>query len=119
MRVEIRPVREHVRWFPAPRGPTRFRCSSTFQRCVGRCRTSTCLPGCGAATGLGPRIFIGVLVGIVGLTLIGFLGANLLGRSLISGGEMVLDRMPIVRNVYRALKQIFESIVTATESKRA
>jgi uncharacterized membrane protein len=62
---------------------------------------------------------IGVLVGIVGLTLIGFLGANLLGRSLISGGEMVLDRMPIVRNVYRALKQIFESVVTATESKRA
>jgi uncharacterized membrane protein len=62
---------------------------------------------------------MGVLFGILGLTIIGFLGANLLGRSLISGGEMVLDRMPIVRNVYRALKQIFESAVTATESKRA
>ncbi len=62
---------------------------------------------------------IGVLFGIMGLTLIGFLGANLLGRSLISGGEMVLDRMPIVRNVYRALKQIFESAVTATDKKRA
>lgn len=62
---------------------------------------------------------IGMLFGIIGLTFIGFLGANLLGRSLISGGEMVLDRMPIVRNVYRALKQIFESAVTATESKRA
>ena len=62
---------------------------------------------------------IGVLVGIVGLMMIGFLGANLLGRSLISGGEIVLDRMPIVRNVYRALKQIFESVVAATESKRA
>jgi len=62
---------------------------------------------------------IGVLFGVVGLTLIGFLGANLLGRSLISGGEMILDRMPIVRNVYRALKQIFESAVTATDSKRA
>ncbi|MBY0227477.1 MAG: DUF502 domain-containing protein [Hyphomicrobium sp.] len=62
---------------------------------------------------------IGVLFGIMGLTIIGFLGANLLGRSLISGGEMVLDRMPIVRNVYRALKQIFESAVTATDKKRA
>lgn len=62
---------------------------------------------------------IGVLFGILGLTFIGFLGANLLGRSLISGGEMVLDRMPIVRNVYRALKQIFESAVSATEAKRA
>jgi uncharacterized membrane protein len=57
---------------------------------------------------------IGVLFGVVGLILIGFLGANLLGRSLISFGEMVLDRMPIVRNVYRALKQIFESVVSAT-----
>ncbi len=62
---------------------------------------------------------IGVLFGVVGLIIIGFLGANLLGQSLLSFGEMVLDRMPIVRNVYRALKQIFESAVTATESKRA
>lgn len=62
---------------------------------------------------------IGVLFGVAGVTLIGFLGANLLGRSLISFGEMLLDRMPIVRNVYRALQQIFESAVTATGSTRA
>src|SRR5262245_8698807 len=48
---------------------------------------------------------IGLLFGIVFLTVIGALTANLLGRSLISFGEMALDRMPIVRNVYRALKQ--------------
>jgi uncharacterized membrane protein len=29
---------------------------------------------------------------------------------------MMLDRMPIVRNVYRALKQFFESMVSATAS---
>jgi uncharacterized membrane protein len=46
--------------------------------------------------------------------LIGALAANLLGRSFISFGEMMLDRMPIVRNVYRALKQIFESVVSVT-----
>ncbi|HRO50902.1 MAG TPA: DUF502 domain-containing protein [Hyphomicrobium sp.] len=57
---------------------------------------------------------IGLLFGIVFLTLTGALAANLLGRSLISFGEMALDRMPIVRNVYRALKQIFESVVSAT-----
>lgn len=57
---------------------------------------------------------IGLLFGIVGLTLIGALTANLLGRSLVSFGEMALDRMPIVRNVYRALKQIFESVVSVT-----
>jgi uncharacterized membrane protein len=55
---------------------------------------------------------IGLLFGILVLTLIGALTANLLGRSFISFGEMMLDRMPIVRNVYRALKQIFESVVS-------
>ena len=57
---------------------------------------------------------IGLLFGIVFLTLIGALTANLIGRSMISFGEMALDRMPIVRNVYRALKQFFESLVSAT-----
>ena len=45
---------------------------------------------------------VGLLFAIVGLTLIGALAANLLGRSLISAGELMLGRMPIVRNVYRA-----------------
>ncbi|WP_072390538.1 DUF502 domain-containing protein [Hyphomicrobium sp. CS1GBMeth3] len=59
---------------------------------------------------------IGLLFGIVFLTLTGALAANLLGRSLISFGEMALDRMPVVRNLYRALKQFFESLVAATRS---
>lgn len=59
---------------------------------------------------------IGLLFGIAFLTLTGALAANLLGRSLISFGEMALDRMPVVRNVYRALKQFFESLVAATHS---
>jgi len=57
---------------------------------------------------------LGLLIAFVGLTMIGALAANLIGRSLISAGELMLGRMPIVRNVYRALKQIFESVVTAT-----
>jgi uncharacterized membrane protein len=57
---------------------------------------------------------VGLLFAIVGLTLIGALAANLLGRSLISAGELMLGRMPIVRNVYQGLKQIFESVVTAS-----
>jgi len=57
---------------------------------------------------------VGLLFAIIGLTLIGALAANLLGRSLISAGELMLGRMPIVRNVYQGLKQIFESVVTAS-----
>jgi uncharacterized membrane protein len=56
---------------------------------------------------------MGLLLAIVGITLIGALAANLLGRTLFSYGDLFLGRMPIVRNVYRALKQIFESVVTA------
>jgi uncharacterized membrane protein len=57
---------------------------------------------------------LGLFMAFVALTLIGALAANLLGRTLISFGEMMVERMPIVRNVYRALKQIFESVVTVT-----
>ena len=61
---------------------------------------------------------LGLVFAIVGLTLIGALAANLLGRSLISAGELMLGRMPIVRNVYQGLKQIFESVVTASAPSR-
>jgi uncharacterized membrane protein len=62
---------------------------------------------------------IGIFFGVAGLTLIGALAANLFGRSLISYGEMLLDRMPIVRNIYRALKQIFESVVSASGPQKS
>lgn len=55
---------------------------------------------------------IGLLVAVVGLTLIGALAANLLGRTLVSSGELMMSRTPIVRNVYGAIKQIFESVIS-------
>ncbi|MEZ5900755.1 MAG: DUF502 domain-containing protein [Hyphomicrobium sp.] len=60
-----------------------------------------------------PMPGIGLLVAILGLTIIGALAANLLGRSLVSTGELMLGQMPIVRNVYSAIKQIFESVITS------
>ena len=55
---------------------------------------------------------LGLVIAIVGLTLIGALAANLLGRSLVSTGELMMSRTPIVRNVYGAIKQIFESVIS-------
>jgi uncharacterized membrane protein len=52
----------------------------------------------------------GLVVAFVGLTLLGFLTANLVGRSLLRLGEVVLNRMPLVRGVYKTFKQIFETI---------
>lgn len=57
---------------------------------------------------------VGLIFSLVVLTIIGALAANLLGRSLISAGEMMLGRMPIVRNVYQGLKQIFESVIATS-----
>jgi uncharacterized membrane protein len=53
---------------------------------------------------------VGLIVGIVGLMVVGALTANLFGRTIVSYGEMMLDRMPVVRGVYRLLKQIFQTI---------
>ena len=61
----------------------------------------------------------GLIIAVVLLTMIGALAANLIGRTMISAGEMLVGRMPIVRNVYRALKQIFESVVTASAPAQA
>jgi uncharacterized membrane protein len=56
----------------------------------------------------------GLIVGIFTLMLVGALAANLFGRTIVSYGEMMLDRMPVVRGVYRLLKQIFTTVFSKT-----
>jgi uncharacterized membrane protein len=53
---------------------------------------------------------VGLIVGIVLLMVVGALTANLFGRTIVSYGEMMLDRMPVVRGVYRLVKQIFTTV---------
>ncbi len=53
----------------------------------------------------------GLLIAVVTITLIGFLGKNLIGRSVVDFSERVLHRMPLVRTLYKSLKQIFESVL--------
>lgn len=52
----------------------------------------------------------GVLVMIVALTMLGAVATNLIGRSIISASDRILTRLPIVRNVYAAFKQLTEVI---------
>jgi uncharacterized membrane protein len=59
---------------------------------------------------------IGLVMTVVGLTLIGALTANFLGRYLIEVGERVVNRMPVVRSVYNALKQILETAVSSSST---
>jgi len=54
----------------------------------------------------------GLLVAMFIITMIGFLTANFVGRSIVRFGERLLTRMPLVRGVYKALKQIFETVLS-------
>jgi len=53
----------------------------------------------------------GLLTALFLITMIGFLTANLVGRSIIGFGESLLDRMPLVRSLYKGLKQIFQTVL--------
>ena len=53
---------------------------------------------------------LGLLVALVGVTLLGFLTANLVGRSLLDLSETVLGRMPVIRGLYKSMKQIFMTV---------
>lgn len=50
----------------------------------------------------------GVLVLVVALTFLGAIAANLVGRSLLATTDRILSQIPIVRNVYAAIKQLTE-----------
>jgi uncharacterized membrane protein len=56
----------------------------------------------------------GLIVALFGITLLGFLTANLVGRTLFEASENVLERMPVVRGLYRSMKQIFETVFSSS-----
>src|ERR1700743_2347387 len=58
----------------------------------------------------------GLVVAVIALTLLGFLTHNLIGRTLVDFGERLLGRMPVVRAVYRGLKQVFETLFSGQGS---
>lgn len=55
---------------------------------------------------------VGLIVALLAITLIGALTANLFGRTIVNLWERLLNRTPVVRNVYSALKQIFETVLS-------
>jgi len=53
---------------------------------------------------------LGLLVAVLFLTFIGFITANIFGRTIIRLGERIVNKMPIVRSIYSGLKQVFETL---------
>ena len=55
---------------------------------------------------------LGLVIMAVILTFIGFLTANIFGRTLLRTGERLVNRMPVVRTIYGALKQVLETVLS-------
>ena len=58
----------------------------------------------------------GLIIAFLALTALGFLTANLVGSSVVNFGESLLNRMPIVRPIYRTTKQIFQTLFSSSGS---
>ena len=56
---------------------------------------------------------VGLVAALIAMTIVGALAANLVGRTLINFGERTLDRMPVIRSVYKGVKQIFETALSS------
>ncbi len=54
---------------------------------------------------------LGLLVVVLVLLIVGMLTAGVVGRMLMAQGEKLLAQLPVIRSIYSALKQIFETVL--------
>ena len=54
---------------------------------------------------------VGILVAVVGITLVGVLASNLVTRSVLGWVEQALERLPFVRFLYTATKDLLNAFV--------
>lgn len=59
---------------------------------------------------------IGVVIFLIFTVIVGWVGKGLIGRSFIGIGERMVDRMPVVRSVYNAAKQIAETVFSQRDT---
>lgn len=57
----------------------------------------------------------GVLIAVIALILLGAITKNFVGRSFIRAGERLVDSVPVVRNLYRFFKNVFETALQQSE----
>ncbi|MEW6445492.1 MAG: DUF502 domain-containing protein [Pseudomonadota bacterium] len=56
---------------------------------------------------------LGLILALVMLLLTGLIAANILGRKLVDLWESMLDRIPLVRSVYSAVKQLLHTFLSS------
>ncbi len=58
---------------------------------------------------------LGLLISVIALTILGALTANFFGRTLLSLGERLVERVPLVSSIYGTVKQIVQTILSQQE----
>ncbi|WP_227268054.1 DUF502 domain-containing protein [Roseobacter weihaiensis] len=58
---------------------------------------------------------IGVVIFLVFTIIVGWMAKGLIGRSLISFAESLVERTPVVRSIYSGIKQISETVFAQSE----
>ena len=56
---------------------------------------------------------LGLVIALVFFVIIGWFAKNFFGRLIIRLSEYIVHRMPVIRTVYSAIKQIFETIMAS------
>ena len=57
----------------------------------------------------------GLVIFLIFVIIVGYFAKGLIGRWVLGWGESAVSRMPIVRSVYRGLKQIAEAVVNQSD----
>ncbi len=58
----------------------------------------------------------GLVVFVTFTTIVGYFAKKVFGKQLIRLGEGIVDRLPLVRSVYNAMKQIVETVLSQSKS---
>ena len=58
---------------------------------------------------------IGLIIFLLFTIVVGWVAKGLIGKSLLSLGESLVDRMPVVRSIYSGVKQIAETVFAQSE----
>jgi uncharacterized membrane protein len=59
---------------------------------------------------------VGVVIFLIFTILVGWIGKGLIGRSFLGIGERLVDRTPVVRSIYNAVKQIAETVFSQRDT---
>jgi uncharacterized membrane protein len=59
---------------------------------------------------------IGLIIALIFFIIMGWFATNFLGRITIRASEYIVNRMPVIRTLYNATKQVFETVMASQSS---